>query len=67
MAKSEQEHGLCAACGRTRYRHRDGCGEAGEASRRKLLAKHDIDPGKFEAFLRVLARQYKKLARVPLV
>jgi hypothetical protein len=42
-----------------------GCPNVGEDNiRRRLLKKHDLDPVKFEAFLKVLKRQYRDLAGI---
>lgn len=54
--------GRCAVCSRRHYRHNVGCPNVGEDNiRHRLLKKHDMNPAKFEAFLRVLKRQYRNM------
>lgn len=60
--------GFCRVCGCGKYRHRSWCSNSGEdLVRRKLLEKHEIDLEKFDVFLRVMSKHYRKLARSRLI
>lgn len=63
----QSQAGVCPTCLGRKYRHKPDCQRAEDdedAERKRLLQKHGIDTQQFDAFLRVLSRHYRKLARV---